>query len=413
MTSRKQVGVQQWVLGGAALAFVVGLSGAAAATPTIIIPECAQASTIKSTIDPKKKADAARKRRQVEQLMATCRAKAAASPQAPTPQSKPSGGNSVNKVIRRREPAPRPVQPNPAPVQPRPVQAQQPAPPPRQRKLNIMDMLSGLRSNNPQPQPQRPVRPAPRPRPAMAPAPAPAPAAPAPFAPAPAPAAPVAPVVFTPPAPPPPATSTTEQRNVFGIQLGETLALPACAPGVVNATNPKAFESTAKAKQKAATATCVQAGAAAQTLAQRIMDMEGKPVPTGMQFSLVRLPADRCPDWLSGSCTLSVASKSGIALGVAFLTIEDAERDIVRNLSQKYGGRPATRDAAACDLPGAAGAAATRRMGNDNAWKFADLNLSYWAVSGLNCGQGRVLVQTATFIELSERAMAGDSQPTM
>ena len=142
-------------------------------------------------------------------------------------------------------------------------------------------------------------------------------------------------------------------------------------------------------------------------------DMEGKPVPSGVQFSLVRLAADRCPDWLSGSCTLSVATKSGIALGVAFLTIEDAERDIVRNLSSKYGGRPARRDAAACDVPGAVGAPATRRMGNDNGWKFADLNLSYWAVSGLNCGQGRVLIQTSTFVELSERAMSGDSQPTM
>jgi hypothetical protein len=191
------------------------------------------------------------------------------------------------------------------------------------------------------------------------------------------------------------------------------LTLPACAPGVVNAANPKAFDSTAKTKQKSVTATCAQTGAAAQTLAQRMADMEGKPVPSGVQFSLVRLAADRCPDWLSGSCTLSVATKSGIALGVAFLTIEDAERDIVRNLSSKYGGRPTTRDAAACDVPGAAGAPATRRMGNDNGWKFADLNLSYWAVSGLNCGQGRVLIQTSTFVDLSERAMSGDSQPTM
>ena len=63
--------------------------------------------------------------------------------------------------------------------------------------------------------------------------------------------------------------------------------------------------------------------------------------------------------------------------------------------------------------PVARGAPATRRMGNDNGWKFADLNLSYWAVSGLNCGQGRVLVQTSTFVDLAERAMAGDGQPTM
>ena len=398
------------------LGFGLTLPSAANAVPSITIRECAQASTIKSTIDPKKKADAARKQRQVDQLMAVCKAKAAAGASAaPPPQPKPQGGSNINKVIRRRDraqqPAPTPVQPRPAPVQ------SQPAPQPRSKKLNIMDMLSGMRPSNPPPQP-RSTRPAPRPRPAApAPAPAPAPAAPVQYvpvaAPAPAPAAPVAPAVYTPPPPPPPATATTEQRNVFGIQLGETLALPACAPGVVNATNPKSFESTAKAKQKSVTATCVQSGAAAQTLAQRMADMEGKPVPSGVQFSLVRLAADRCPDWLSGSCTLSVATKSGIALGVAFLTIEDAERDIVRNLGSKYGGRPAMRDAAACDVPGTAGAPATRRMGNDNGWKFADLNLSYWAVSGLNCGQGRVLVQTSTFVELAERAMAGDGQPTM
>jgi hypothetical protein len=411
MTSRKQVGARQWLLGGAAFSFVVGMSGAAGAVPTITIPECAQASTIRSTIDPKKKADAARKRRQADQLMAVCRAKAAASP-PPKPQSRPQGA----KIMRRREPVqPQPVRPAPPPVQPRPAPVQQPAPPPpRQKKVNIMDLINGLRSNNPPP--SRPVRPTPRPRPVMAPAPAATPAPPQfvpAAAPARAPAPPVAPVVYTPPPPPPPATSTTEQRNVFGIQLGEPLTLPACAPGVINASNPKAFDSTAKAKQKSVTATCSQSGAAAQTLAQRMADLEGKPLPSGVQFSLVRLAADRCPDWLSGSCTLSVATKSGIALGVAFLTIEDAERDIVRNLSQKYGGRPTTRDATACDVAGATGAPPTRRMGNDNGWKFADLSLSYWAVGGLNCGQGRVLVQTSTFVELSQRAMSGDGEPTM
>ena len=39
----------------------------------------------------------------------------------------------------------------------------------------------------------------------------------------------------------------------------------------------------------------------------------------------MRLSADRCPDWVSGSCTLSVALKSGVALGIAFLTIEDGK----------------------------------------------------------------------------------------
>jgi hypothetical protein len=222
----------------------------------------------------------------------------------------------------------------------------------------------------------------------------------------------VVPVAFTPPLPPPLAASTSEQRNVFGVQLGEAMKLPACAPGVVNAFDTRAFESTAKTKQRSVTASCAQTGPAVQTLAQRMAAAEGRPIPKGVEFALVRLAADRCPDWLSGSCTLSVALKSGVPLGIAFLTAENAEPEIVRLLGSKYNGRPATREPSACDAPaGTSGAA--RRMGNDSGWKLADLELSYDSVQGLNCGQGRVLVQTPGLLELFERAMAGDDQPKM
>jgi hypothetical protein len=215
--------------------------------------------------------------------------------------------------------------------------------------------------------------------------------------------------VFTPPSPP---ASTPDQRNVFGIQLATVLSLPACLPGVVITSNPHAFDSTAKSKQRAVAASCVQAGPTVQKLAQRMADAEGKPIPQGVEFALVRLASDRCPDWLSGSCTLSVALKSGFVLGVAFLTVEDAESDIVRNLSRKYAGGPSLREPAACDAP-ASTEPARRRFGNDNTWKFADLSLSYWAVSGLSCGQGRVMVQTNALVELFARAMSGNDQPQM
>jgi hypothetical protein len=105
--------------------------------------------------------------------------------------------------------------------------------------------------------------------------------------------------------------------------------------------------------------------------------------------------------------------KSGVTLGIALLTVEDAERDIVRHLNRKYAAVPSSREPAACDAPASAGAPAARRMGNDNAWKFADLSLSYWPVSGLNCGQGRVMVQTSALVELFARAMSGNDQPQM
>jgi hypothetical protein len=218
-------------------------------------------------------------------------------------------------------------------------------------------------------------------------------------------------VVFTPPPRPP--ASTPDQRNVFGIQLGEALKLPACAPGVVNASAARAFESTAKVKQRSVSASCLQTGAAVQTLAQRMSAAEGRPIPKGVEFALVRLSADRCPDWVSGSCTLSVALKAGVPLGIAFLTIEDGEREIVRLLTSKYNGAPSAREPSACDAPAGPGVAAARRMGNDNGWKLADLSLSYDSVQGLNCGQGRVMVQTPGLVELFEQAMSGDDQPKM
>jgi hypothetical protein len=220
----------------------------------------------------------------------------------------------------------------------------------------------------------------------------------------------VAPVVFT-----PPPAATGEQRNIFGIQLGAPLDLPACAPGVINVSNPHALDSTAKVKPRSVTTTCAQTGPSVQKLGQRMVDAEDKPIPAGVQFALVRLAADSCPDWLSGGCTLSVAVRSGAALGVAFLTNENADHAVVRELRRKYNGKPSSSEPAACDVEPVASDGSSRRMGNDSAWKLADLSVSYWSVHGLNCGQGRVLVQTRGMTLLFEQAMASDeaSQPKM
>jgi hypothetical protein len=208
-------------------------------------------------------------------------------------------------------------------------------------------------------------------------------------------------------------TSTTDQRNVFGLQLGETLSLPACAPGVVNAKDARSFESTATGKAKAVIASCVQTGAPARALAQKMADAEGKPVPSDLDFALVRLASDRCPDWVSGSCTLGVALKAKVMVGVSLLTIENGAGAVIRALASKYAGRPSTIEPVACDVPASGATAASRRIGNDMSWKFADLLVSYWPVNGLNCGQGRILVQSATLTRALEEAMSSDAQPTM
>jgi hypothetical protein len=402
------------VLAGAASLLVGVVPVTALARPSITIKECAQATTLRATIDPKKP-DAAKKTKEVARLMKICSQKAAEDRGVGNPSAPPKKAATViHPPVQNQPVRPAPVRPNPSPVRPvRPMMRS--APPPAnsqqqtQRKVNVMDLLNGLvGKRTPAPAPPAPAR---APAPAAAPPPVarrPAPAAAAPAPAAPAPAA-VTPVAFTQPAAPP--TSTAEQRNVFGIQLGEAFNFPPCAPGLVNASNPRAFESTAKAKQRSGAASCAQTGPAVQTLAQRMADAEGKPIPKGVEFALVRLGADRCPDWLSGSCTLSVALKSGVALGVAFLTIEDAERDIVRSLGSKYNGRPNASEPTACDAAAASGAA--RRMGSDHVWKLADLSLSYWSVQGLNCGQGRVMVQTSSLSELFAQAMTGDDQPKM
>jgi hypothetical protein len=394
---------------GAAVSCAAMLGAARAeARPSITIRECAAASTLRATIDPKKP-DAARKAKEADRLMAICRQKAAEERGNPGPTAPPKRpqASAIRPLVAPNPPPvrPAPMRPNPTPLRPPPPQPNSPSV--VEHKVNLLDLLGGLtRKRQPAPAPamRRPAMAPGAPAPAAPPAPAPA-AAPAPSAPA------VVPVAFTPPAAP--AGSTPEQRNVFGIQLGVAFQLPACAPGVVNASNPHAFESTAKTKQRTVEVSCAQTGPAVQSLAQRIADAEGKPIPKGVEFALVRLATDRCPDWLSGSCTLSVAVKSGVALGVAFLTVENSERDIVRALAGKYNGRPTSSEPTACDAAGPAKAPAERRLGNDNEWRLADLSLAYWSVQGLNCGQGRVMVQTSSLRALFERAMSGDDQPKM
>lgn len=411
----------RWLL-GAAFATASAAATTAQARPSFTIKECAEASTLRATIDPKK--PDAKKSREVERLMEICRRKAAAENSGPAPSAP-----ALKPLVRRDPPPPPPPARTEAPPRPTPrpfmpgATAPAPAPAPaqapagtQQRTLGLSDLanlFSGKRraAAPPAAPPPAPPRAAMAPRAAAAPA---APPAPAPAAsPGPAPAAAPAAPVTVPAALQQPPVSTLDQRNVFGITFGRALELPACAPNVINAKDPRAFESTSKVKHKPVTETCIQTGPSVQALAQRMADAEGKPIPQGIEFALVRLAADRCPNWVSGSCTLSVALHGPIPLGVALLTAENGESAVGHALSEKYGSSPGELEPAACDAPGPAGAQAPRRMGSDTTWKFRDLSVSYWSVGGLNCGQGRILVQSTAMTNLFARAMAGDDQPKM
>ncbi len=299
MTCRTRARWQKLTL-CAVVGFAVTRAAPVDARSSFTIPECVSAYNLRATIDPKKP-DAA-KQRQVDRLMRLCQQKIdeekAKGPAQGAAPIRPQIVHTPRPV--NTPPPPPPQRPNAQPVR-RPPWDAAPSPAPASPQstthtFSLGDMLNRLK-RAPAAPPASPPAPPPR---------AAAPAAPPAAAPAPAPApAPVAPVVFTPPA------ASTEQRNIFGIQLGEALTLPACAPGVINAGNAHAFESTSKTKPRSVTESCSQAGPSVQKLAQRMADAEGKPIPAGVQFALVRLAEGSCPDWMSGGCTLSVALRSG------------------------------------------------------------------------------------------------------
>ena len=222
---------------------IVGVASAhaarVAARPSITIPECASAYNLRATIDPKKPDP--KKQRQVERLLKLCQQKIDGDKVKGGGQPRPAPSIVRQSVVHNARPRPQAAPPrpvsaptnwNPPPKTPPPPR-QQPA---QSQQISVFDLLNRMR----RPRAAAPAAPPPA-------RPAPAPAAPAAAAPAavPAQAAPVVAARFV----PPPAASA-DQRNLFGIQLGESLALPACSPGVINVSNPHALDSNTKTKPR-------------------------------------------------------------------------------------------------------------------------------------------------------------------
>jgi len=196
-----------------------------------------------------------------------------------------------------------------------------------------------------------------------------------------------------------------EKANVFGVQLGQPLALPVCAASPFDTANMQSFESGSKNALPSVPTTCRQTtGLATQTLALRIANVEGTPLPPDVQFSLVRLAADRCPSWVSGSCTLSVATQSGLVMGVSFLTFGRQSDAIENSVSQKFGHAPTSRKHAKCQPDANGQAGLVTREGTDRSWELPHVSIRYTPVNGLTCEQGRVLVDTATMSKLVDRS---------
>ena len=394
--------------------------------PALTIPECAQASLIRSTIDPKKP-DAKSKGQQAAHLQQVCEAKMkqlAAHP-APAPQAAPA--------------------PKAAPQKAPPPQAAPPQATPAQQTGNnhhSSSLFGGLltfqssSSSGHAAQPDRSQAPrtyaGPPPSYGTAPggygaAPAPGPAA-APAAPPPAaiPAAAIAPGAAVAPAfgqasSSTPATSssasttplTPEQLNVFGVQLYQSLNLPACGAGVVDVGDVHAYDDTSKKTPAVVSATCMQTGATAQPIAQRFAKLHDVALPQKLKFALVRLAPDRCPSWVGGTCTLGVATQGGIVVGLSFFTRPGQDRAVEQTITTKYGNGPNARDAATCDA-GTASQSGSKHDGVNRTWTLNDLTVRYRPLSGLTCDQGRVLVDGTPMLKLrDQRVAASTSEPKM
>jgi hypothetical protein len=136
----------------------------------------------------------------------------------------------------------------------------------------------------------------------------------------------------------------------------------------------------------------------ARVFAQRLANVTVSPLPAGVDFSLVAIASNRCPDWVSaaGSCVAGVTTKDGQIIGISYLAGEDKlEASIEKSLSETYTVSPRAQAAAPCQDPKALARPSTNRV-----WQSAGLQVSYFPTGGLSCRQGRVLVETDAMRQL-------------
>jgi hypothetical protein len=207
-----------------------------------------------------------------------------------------------------------------------------------------------------------------------------------------------------------------EKANVFGIELGEPLSMPVCEQGLLSAMSMQVFEDGPKNALTTSPNTCLQPpNAITDRVASRIANIEGLPLGSDVRVSLVRLASERCPTWVSGGCTLATTTKSGVVIGVSFLTTGNSDKDVEASIAKKYGQPPTARKPATCQNNASAQYGLITRQGTDRIWQLGSLTVGFWPVNGLTCQQGRVLVETRLMTQLVQQSLQQQkaSEPTM
>jgi hypothetical protein len=190
--------------------------------------------------------------------------------------------------------------------------------------------------------------------------------------------------------------------RVLGLTLGDPLRVPVCKDDAARDTEVLQSLTSPGATPRQSNTTCRFAPQAmngnARLFAQRLANVTSDPLPTGVDFSLVSLASQRCPDWVNaaGSCVVGVTTKDGAIIGVSYLAGDDTRQDgIEKSLSETYAVAPRAQAAAPCQDPKAGARASTNRF-----WDGSGLRVSYFPTGGLSCRQGRVLVETDTMRQL-------------
>jgi hypothetical protein len=118
-----------------------------------------------------------------------------------------------------------------------------------------------------------------------------------------------------------------------------------------------------------------------------------------VELSLVQLSKEECPGWVGRQCLVSVATQTGVVMGISFLTKRKREQHMLAKLSKKYDGEPSSS-------PAMCNATQGRAAGTDRVWETPNLTTAYLAVDGRTCNEGRVLIETRTMKQLVRRPQA-------
>jgi hypothetical protein len=193
-------------------------------------------------------------------------------------------------------------------------------------------------------------------------------------------------------------------RTVFGIKLGEPLALPTCPENSRPANN-------CLKSQAAPGFNSDPFGALAQGLESWVdkAATTGGVTPPGMQQSIVILGTSRCPNWVT--CQVVVTTKDGLALAATFqtslvrkLTGGDVLDDVARSLFEKYHVKPMESGASECHVSYGGVGLGTSDRAKDWQWSPPGLSVHYTTYGNpTNCNQGRVDVQSEAFSALVQQ----------